>query len=81
MAPFLAAAFLFSTAPRQDPCVRAYRAIAAVAEREDNYGYAREVLVEGRPTFVRTCRRFLTPSQIRCIIRSQTSQQLYACTP
>jgi hypothetical protein len=80
VAPFLTALFLFST-PAQSRCGRAYEAVVAVAQREENYGYAREVSSEGRGAFISACRRHLTPAQVRCIVRARSSDELYACTP
>ncbi len=82
MVSFFAAALLMTApTPRQGPCSRAFDAIATLAQSENNFGYAREVMVEGRGSFVRACRRHLTAEQVRCILRARSSEQLYACTP
>ena len=81
--PWLTAALLFSVhSPSAQPraCERAFDAVERVAQQEPRWDYAREVLVEGRRPFVRDCERFLTPSQIRCLLRARSSSELYDCT-
>jgi hypothetical protein len=83
VAPFLAATFLFSTPVlmhRPAACERAYDAVIEVSRREQNFGYAREVTVEGRRAFVNDCVKHLTAAQTRCIVRARTSAELYDCT-
>jgi hypothetical protein len=72
---------LLSSAPLPSPCAQAYDAVVALARRESNYGYAREVTRESRSAFVSACRLHLTPQQVRCVVRSRSSDELYACTP
>jgi hypothetical protein len=61
-------------------CERAFDTVQRVAQHEPRWDYAREVLVEGRRAFVRDCERFLTPAQVRCVLRSTSSGDLYSCT-
>ena len=83
MTPFLVAAFWFSTPVmpgERSACDRAFDSVVSVSRREANFGYAREVSVEGRRAFVSDCKRHLSPRQTRCITRATTSEELYDCT-
>jgi hypothetical protein len=81
--PLLTVVFVLSShAHTSEPrsCDRAYDVIQRVAHEERKWGYAREVLVEGRAPFVRDCQRFLSPAQVSCVIRAKSSRELYSCT-
>jgi hypothetical protein len=72
---------LFLSSPTPTACGPAFDAVNALSKREANYGYAREVVIEGRRAFVSSCMKHLTLSQTRCILSAQTSDELYDCTP
>ena len=85
--PLLTVAFLFASHARSAPgsspssaCDRAYENVQHIAREEGRWDYAREVLVESRKTFVRECERHLSPREVKCLQRAQTSRELYDCT-
>jgi hypothetical protein len=61
-------------------CERAYARVVSLAKKEKTWGYAREVLTEGRAAFIADCQKHLQSKETACISTARSSQDLYDCT-